>query len=396
MTSSLRRLVADDLSGAAEAAGVVHRHGYAAAVVLDGPASPGVTVVEDLNVRNAGAAAAERIAAAISAGRLPDYVKIDSQLRGPVTAFIAAAARVSTVVLAPGLPALGRTVVDGVPRLHDVPLSASPASAWRAEASDAPRRLEELVGDGLKIRHVSQHAVRSGAFADLVSRSPGGVVYIPDTTDAQDLDAIARAIRGAVGAVTPVGSSGLLAALLAAAPVAPSQLRPCLPLADKVVLVLGSLEPVVLRQRAALSEPIVAVTASPHDRPATLAGRIVDALNGPSRIVAVTAGPGEGPHDVNVAHLLGTATAGAVRGRPDIALCLIGGETARRTLDALGERSLAVYGEVHPGAVLSSASGERPVVTRPGSFGEHDSLDRIISTLLGDVPRVTTRKKDSL
>ncbi|GAA3670519.1 four-carbon acid sugar kinase family protein [Microbacterium marinilacus] len=383
------RLVADDLSGAAEAAGVVHRHGHAAAVVLTGRAEDGVVAIEDLDVRNAGAEAAARISRAMGAGPRPDYVKIDSQLRGPVAELIAAAARGAAVVLAPALPALARTVSDGVPLMHGVPLSVAEGSAWRTEASAAPRRLSDLVPAGLEVRPASLDDVRSGAFADRLARDPAeGVVHLPDAVDTADLHAIARALCAASGPVTPVGSAGLLDALLTvsprrpAAPAAASTAR-----AERVVLVLGSLEPAVGRQRAALRRSAETVVADAADDPADLAARIAAALDGPSRVVVVATVPVDGAHDVGVASRIGAAVAAAVRARPTAALALIGGETARRTLQSLDERALVVAGEVHPGAVLGIASGGRPVVTRPGSFGDDDSLDRIITTLLGDIPR---------
>ncbi|TPQ21082.1 four-carbon acid sugar kinase family protein [Streptomyces sporangiiformans] len=62
-------------------------------------------------------------------------------------------------------------------------------------------------------------------------------------------------------------------------------------------------------------------------------------------------------------------------------LVLTGGETARRVLDTLGVRELLPVGQIHHGAVHSRTPDGRSVVTRPGSFGDTDSLLRIARAL---------------
>ncbi|MGK9220395.1 MULTISPECIES: four-carbon acid sugar kinase family protein [unclassified Microbacterium] len=396
--SALARLLADDLSGAAEAAGILHRHGLAASVLLESRASTGAASVQDLDVRNAGDAAADRIALGFSAGPRPDYIKIDSQLRGPVQALLAAALERSAVVLAPALPTLGRTVRDGVPLIDDAPLGSARGSAWHREPHPAPERLRDLVPKGVSVRHASLDEVRSGAFAERLQRLDDGerTVHIPDSADASDLDAIARALCAAPPSIIPIGSAGLLEALASAVlDTAPAPGSPPHP-AERVVLVLGSIEPAVTRQHAAIRADRVEIAARPHGDPTELAAQIAAALDTPTRLVVVRTGAASGTHDVSVARRVGTAVAEAVRRDAGIGLALIGGETARRTLQALGESALAVTGEVHPGAVLGVVSGGRPVVTRPGSFGRDDSLELIITTLLGGLPRGDHQKEGSL
>ncbi len=62
-------------------------------------------------------------------------------------------------------------------------------------------------------------------------------------------------------------------------------------------------------------------------------------------------------------------------------LVLTGGETARRVLDALAVTELDPIGQVHHGAVHLSTPDGRSVVTRPGSFGDPDSLRHIVQAL---------------
>ncbi|WP_345661036.1 four-carbon acid sugar kinase family protein [Streptomyces iranensis] len=73
-------------------------------------------------------------------------------------------------------------------------------------------------------------------------------------------------------------------------------------------------------------------------------------------------------------------------------LVLTGGETARRVLDALAVTELDPVGQVHHGAVHLRTPDGRSVVTRPGSFGDPDSLRHIVQALR---PHSTERKVTS-
>jgi 4-hydroxythreonine-4-phosphate dehydrogenase len=61
---------------------------------------------------------------------------------------------------------------------------------------------------------------------------------------------------------------------------------------------------------------------------------------------------------------------------------LSGGETARAVLDLLGVDALAIEAELEPGTVLSTTATGQVVITRPGSFGDADSLIRTAKQLL--------------
>ncbi|MGW7756292.1 four-carbon acid sugar kinase family protein [Streptomyces violaceusniger] len=81
---------------------------------------------------------------------------------------------------------------------------------------------------------------------------------------------------------------------------------------------------------------------------------------------------------LGLARAIGEAVA-AHHGAVD--LVLTGGETARRVLDALAVTELDPVGQVHHGAVHLSTPDGRSVVTRPGSFGDPDSLRHIVQAL---------------
>ncbi|MFD8566682.1 nucleotide-binding domain containing protein [Streptomyces sp. NPDC059639] len=50
-------------------------------------------------------------------------------------------------------------------------------------------------------------------------------------------------------------------------------------------------------------------------------------------------------------------------------------------MDALGVTELEPLGQIHHGAVLCATPDGRTVVTRPGSFGDADSLRHIVRAL---------------
>ncbi|MCT2085674.1 hypothetical protein M3D75_06055 [Microbacterium enclense] len=362
------------------------RYGYPATVALEpGHVFDRATVL-DLHVRNSGPSAAIQIHDGLHREHV-DYVKIDSQLRGPVRLLVQAASEYSVVVFAPALPHLQRTVHRGKLLIDGAPLRVSSTSAWKTESGTAPHRLVDVVPPFLPARHFSVAAVRSGEFARELSTGQRGEVFIPDTHSDGDMRAIANAITATPHVVTPVGSAGLLEAIVANAERPQLRYKPNAGTARKVVLVLGSLEPVVASQRAALKVDSTTVVVRSDLEEASLTALIADALQRPPRVIVVMTEASSGPHDVSVAQRIGQATAAAVRHDSQVAMALIGGETARQTLQSAGDNLLEVVGEVHPGAVLSITASGRRVVTRPGSFGAVDSLHQIITTLLGDAPR---------
>ncbi|MDP9615162.1 four-carbon acid sugar kinase family protein [Streptomyces demainii] len=96
-------------------------------------------------------------------------------------------------------------------------------------------------------------------------------------------------------------------------------------------------------------------------------------------------GPGRGPEPPSarrLVHGLARAVRDTVAAHPGaLDLVLTGGETARRVLDALAVTELDPVGQVHHGAVHLSTPDGRSVVTRPGSFGDPDSLRHIVQAL---------------
>jgi uncharacterized protein YgbK (DUF1537 family) len=83
-----------------------------------------------------------------------------------------------------------------------------------------------------------------------------------------------------------------------------------------------------------------------------------------------------------------------LRELPSPALFLSGGDTAMRICEALGVRSISLYGEIFPGVpwgVLRGGMADGiPVITKSGGFGEVDTL-----TLLARICSRTTGRRQS-
>ncbi|MEU7747635.1 4-hydroxythreonine-4-phosphate dehydrogenase PdxA [Nonomuraea sp. NPDC049158] len=422
-------IVADDLSGAAESAARVMMRGTRTRVLLTHDAVRGERDLADILVvdtdsrhrppAEAGAAVRSTLAAA-SAGRLI-FKKIDSLLRGNVAAEVAAlAAPGAAVVLTPALPGLDRVVRDGV--LYVAGVALHQVNAWAVDGVPAPASVEAALAP-LPARVLDLATVRSDRLADAIaSCARDAHIALCDAETDQDLDAVLRASL-AVPSVRLVGSGGLADALgrhlrgLGPAagehsPVPQPVSRPDSwpvsrpdsrrggvgspgPLvvtgggagSPAPLVVVGSAEPVAAEQVRRLAEagavpvalPLTALLGTPDGREPLpripLGDRTVVAYLDSAGVVLPAASR-------DLARRLADAVADAVRAyeRP-VDLVLTGGETARRVLDALQVRELTPLGQVHPGAVHSRTADGRSVVTRPGSFGEADSLVEIVRAL---------------
>lgn len=365
-------LVADDLTGAADAAGALVCTGGSAAVCLAGDPPAGADVlalVTDSRGLPAGPAGA-RTAAAVAALRRWGadwlYVKIDSTLRGPVAATVGAALAswpAGPALACPALPAQGRRVRGGVLR----------APGWpdRAVAAALP-----------------------------------AVVPVADAeTDAQ-LRAVAETVlrRRAVA----VGSAGLAGALAGFADFAGR--APELPVASGVLVVCGSGHPASREQVEALRAAgalAVRWAGDPAAGPAA-PGPAGPAAPGPAGPAADPDRPAAGPDAAGALAAAGRALAGGrlvlltapagsdrrsglaaaavalLATAPAAGLVLTGGDTALAVAKALGASVLWLAGEVEPGVPvgrLDTAAGPLPVVTKSGGFGGPDLLVRAAGRL---------------
>jgi 4-hydroxythreonine-4-phosphate dehydrogenase len=181
--------------------------------------------------------------------------------------------------------------------------------------------------------------------------TPPGLELQDAETDA-DLDAI---VAAAPPGATLVGSAGLAAALgrrLGAEPLPPPQQS-----SRGLLIAVGTRAAgEQLERLAATGVPVLTVEQAERE-PAALTTRVVAVAGRVPRLAAVVAAA------------------------PRADLVLTGGETARRTLEALGVRELAAVAQIHHGAVQCRTPDGRMVTTRPGSFGGPDGLVRIVEAL---------------
>ncbi|WP_326732137.1 four-carbon acid sugar kinase family protein [Streptomyces phaeochromogenes] len=421
--------LADDLSGAAEVAAALGLRGRILLGPATAPPRDGESVVLDLDTRQlppADAASAVRAALAYADGGVV-LKKIDSLLRGNLAAeAVAYATGARGVVIAPALPVAGRTVREGVVNLHGTALHTT--DAWRAEPGAAPVSVGAALG-GVPTRVVPLATVRAPepALHDRL-RAVVAEGYHPvcDAETDADLDAIAEAALRLGPGIRLMGTGGLAAALgrrLAQVDQAsgsevgaglpggdadrstqadrhhptgtetpgPARADDVSPAPDGIpsrplLVVVGTAEPTAVAQIAQL----VAAGARHVPLPAHT---LTDRSTRPT--LDIRTGVGRAPHGVTVVSIDGTQAVdpGAARGLAvglahavaeaahESDLVLTGGETARRVLDALAIRELLPLDQIHHGAVRSRTPDGRRVVTRPGSYGDTDSLLRIARAL---------------
>ncbi|WP_233361526.1 four-carbon acid sugar kinase family protein [Streptomyces sp. GMR22] len=243
---------------------------------------------------------------------------------------------------------------------------------------------------------------------------------------------LAAAVGGATvldtlgrGAPDATGASALVTPAAAAStdgPVAPSASTAAEPDAAPppsantgrpVLVVVGTAEPAAVEQVRRLVEdgashqrlPLAGLLADgpPVRLPALTAAVTVVSLGAspksPGRTPSYEAVPLPSPREAEpmsgrrLVHGLARAVRAAVAAHHGaVDLVLTGGETARRVLDALAVTELDPVGQVHHGAVHLRTPDGRSVVTRPGSFGDPDSLRHIVQALR---PHSTERKVTS-
>ncbi len=316
------------------------------------------------------------------------FLKIDSLLRGPVASQLSILSEGGPVILAPALPPLGRSTVNGVIHHQGVPVHET--SLWHAEPSapaesisDALHPMPTVLVDLVTVRSGSQFLT-----AALKDASAGThPIFVCDAETPADLDAIAAAALSILG-FRFAGASALGAALARTAGQAPNTGAAVVrsPLSEREcenfpLLVVGSASGPAREQLQALANsgtPVI--TMSPSDLLAGTAGLapLETALTSGPAAVTVDASAMDPASSSRIAGALARTVAPLAKGRP---LMLTGGETARSVLNALGVQELKVLGEIEYGAVLSLTPAGTPVVTRPGSFGNPNSLRTILAAL---------------
>lgn len=379
-------VLADDLSGAQETfaalADLRHRPDPAAGSrgivsVRDGAADPrseepllSVNLETRSDSPRAASATVRRALENLPSHR-DVFLKFDSLARGPVAAQLLAAAALRPMLFCPAVPEMGRTVQDGVIHLDGVPLAET--NLWDLEPTSAPATLLELFPRGAaEVVPVPEARHGDQDLADALREvGPSGRVAVCDARTPADCRRLVRIARS-IG-ITPAGAGGLAAAESLGRKFSAGR-APQKPGRGPVLVVVGSQSASAQDQIHTLvesreAEPVFWTPGATLELPARDAVVIVDMPADPGRVDAVDAA-------------LSAAVADAVRGdsRPRH-LVLTGGQTAHSVLSVLGVHTMRPISQVHQGAVVALADDGQAVATRPGSFGDEDSLRDILRTI---------------
>lgn len=387
-------IIADDLTGAADTGVQLARAGYLTAVAFrDGPIPPAgdldaVALDTDSRAMPAGFAAKRAMEAghAVRHARIV-YKKLDSTLRGPIAAELAAALGASgrdRAVVAPAFPAAGRTTVDGVQLVRGVPVHET-------EAKNDPRtpvregHVPTLLAAAFpSVAYLSAEDLTG---PDAVRRAlEDAVCVVADAARDEDLEALVRAVPDP-SEVLWAGSAGLAVALgrvypgphAASAPLQPAPAR-------KVLVVVGSLSGVARGQLRSLEEHgCAAVPLSGRSGAEGEAlGKVREALSGGACAALHSAEGRISSGAGDVAGMLAEVVGVLSEENLFDALVLTGGDTAVGVARRLGAVGIRLQGEVEAGIPVGTLIGPSPyrVVTKAGAFGEPGTLVNAVETLL--------------
>jgi len=401
-------VIADDLTGAADT-GVQFAAGgspvYLLPVETLSLARPWLAMATGLSVHTASRElsaqeAGERVRSAARA--LPDpyprwiYKKIDSCLRGNLGAETDAlldTLGLDAALVAPALPAQGRTTIGGIHQVYGIPLAETQfardpltpvtcSSVTQVLAHQSRYEIGRVAVDAYGDPGRLQDAVRR-------ERERGCRLIVCDAAEQAHLDQVAALVVRDAEYLLPVGSAGL-AASLAGRLASDRTVEPVpAPGPERLLIVCGTgaqatreqLDVLLDKYPSVRHEPVFEwlITASVRDR-RRCAGALLDAWTGGALILRVRSLPSTSPlSDLKRAAAgLGGLASEIIRAGPVDGLFLSGGETADAVRRAAGGEAIELQREILPGLVLGRWVGGvadgLPVVTKAGAFGDKQTL----------------------
>ncbi len=394
-SSGLVGIVADDITGACDAAAQFQRAGARTAVVLDDGDGPLPTGWDVLTLTTE----SRRALPTIAAGRTRDaverlrdagaeriYIKVDSTLRGAPGGIIEAAALafgVPYVLVTPAFPEQGRTVLGGWVRRDDTAIV------------DGMARLGETAI--ASIGHIPLRAIRSSMTA--IAISPGLLVdtvalLLADAERDDDLWTLAEYAASTELSLV-AGSAGL------ARYIAPFW---CWETSNAdedediwvdrdgpVLVAVGTRNPMTQAQLAYLREAddvcVIDVLQDDVDAALPAIRRALDRT--PVVVAALVVPPDVAVTDAGLDGLARIIVEAAGERGDDLrGLVTTGGATTLAICRASGVQLLNVVDEVLPGIPCSvMADGQLvnvPIITKSGGFGQEDALAVACVWLLSD------------
>jgi uncharacterized protein YgbK (DUF1537 family) len=406
-------IIADDLTGAADSGVQLAGSGYRTAVAFWGVTVPpaedldAVAVDTDSRPLPPGLAAKRVLEAAhaVRDARVV-YKKIDSTLRGPILAELAAAlggTRRKKAIVAPAFPNAGRTtesgmlLVNGEP-VHQTDLARDPRTP--VFESHIPSLLSQAFNS---VASLSVSGIRQGdPVLDALEKAN---CVVADADSDQDLESLVRAVPDP-SSVLWVGSAGLARAFGKVYPGPHANVLSETPApASGVLAVIGSVNEVTRKQLRHLAEesgvaPVILDTAAliAGSREETIrkaAEAVRAALSGRRGAVLCSAVGKEVESALWESSVSSDEVSGRVAGAlaqviaglsgEDLfdALILTGGDTAVRVARELGATGILLEGEMEAGVPIGTLLGPRPyrVITKAGGFGDPETLSDAFSTL---------------
>ncbi|MGA8571629.1 MAG: four-carbon acid sugar kinase family protein [Desulfobaccales bacterium] len=407
-------VIADDLTGAADTAIQFRRvsaplllvsHGRLSALGLEDSGASLAVYTDSRHLSPADAAARVR-QAGLSVKKLAPvlvYKKIDSCLRGNVGAEVEALLGVlgsPCAFIAPAHPDQGRATLHDIHYVRGHPLAASevardPVNPIRDSRLSRLIALQSRYPVGrIDVTEFEGGLARLQEATDNQLRQ-GRRLIVFDAASQQHLDLIAGLARDHFPGALLAGSAGLARALAQLLPAPNEPLPPGRNLGgQRVLFVCGSGSGVLVEQVAALVQQAgvprqVLNPGLPAGGRDGLAGVGGDWSAGAVILqlapVAVTGSQVSRVSTELACRALAAAASEAIRRhRPDV-LFLCGGDTAAQVLDAVGATGVWLQSEILPGVVLGKIRGGDcdglAVVTKPGAFGEGDTLLRLYAIL---------------
>lgn len=417
-------VIADDFTGANDAGSGLARAGarvnvlFSGAAALDRVAADAWVISTDSRALSA-QEAAERTCQATEAGLEIArqgwvFKKIDSTLRGNPGAEIEAALRASgkaLALVAPAVPALGRTTLDGYCRIHGQLLTETEfASDPKTPVNDARvlARLQEQ--SALPGAVLTLEEVRAAGLETVLQQhiAKGTRLLVADAESDDDLHRLMAAAARLEDKPLLAGASGLseaLGALLASGVTAAEQRVSAS--GNPVLAVVGSMSEIAARQIARLqahtSLALVDVDISQlFQQPAwgdepLWQQKALDALQQGQHCVIRTCQQADQRHQIaalceqhhlsrqqlgeQICQLLGRLTAAILARATPGALYLSGGDVAIAIARQLGAEGFRISGQVAgcvPFGHLLNAHQQMLVMTKAGGFGDENTLVEII------------------
>lgn len=399
-------IVADDLTGAADTSACFADAGWRTVIPFTSVAPDDVDVLalstesRDLTGVEAGEAVYRAILTmAASAPPRWLYKKVDSAMRGhPREELLAAMSALGTrrALVAPALPAEGRTTRGGRQFINGLPIQSS---AFGGQS--APTSLLDIFANDLDLPviHLPLGLVRQhpNAVCEWLRADEDGILVADAETDA-DLDVLAHAAARSNLQVL-CGAAGFARRLALALPQGRNRSAP--PQATKPILIVaGSMHAATARQLQVLSESgaaVIQLSQEAIDDPGSSLADTLEAVAASlasGRTTAVTTAglnPSSSGERTVASRLAEVATSPQVREHAG-GMVLTGGDVAAAVCSALHARGIALGGEVYAGQpwgrLIGGEMPDLPVATKAGSFGRDQALRACAEFLQGAVKPV--------